>query len=129
MRALVLAEILAEWHAYDGNPYTGSSSSSNLDTEKYEHELARLHAEIKAGRLPKDAMADAIWEKAVELATCTNGGWKAWCCPFGCAPHMASFSTWKEQMDQAKKRKAEQRRLNFSQRRLNRDTDYYVLPL
>lgn len=27
---------------------------------------------------------DALWERVEALATCDNGGWNAWVCPFGC---------------------------------------------
>jgi hypothetical protein len=76
-----LEAIWSEWEAWDGN----TSSTSGFDNDKYRVAMA------KAKDLPVDIMADAIWEKASELRTCTNGGFEAWLCPFGCGCHMASF--------------------------------------
>lgn len=89
----------------DGRVVHYSSSSSNLNEQRYKAELKRLRSEIKAGRIAKDTLVDSIWEKAGKLATCTNGGWGAWMCPFGCDCHMVSFSTFAERMAEAKKRK------------------------
>ena len=32
-----------------------------------------------------------IWENASEFATCDNGGFNAWLCPYGCGPHCVPF--------------------------------------
>ena len=77
LRALpqdTLAIIFAEWHA------EGKNGFSN-----YKHDRAKA----KALKLPADIVADAVWEKAAEQATCTNGGWRAWVCPYGC--HTVAF--------------------------------------
>ena len=44
----------------------------------YKHWLKR------SSHMPKDTIADQIWEWASEAATCDNGGWNAWMCPDGC---------------------------------------------
>lgn len=59
----------------------------------------------KTGQLSKDAIVDDIWERASNLATCDNGGFNAWMCPFGCDCHTVSFSTFSERMAEARKRK------------------------
>lgn len=80
-----------------------SSSSSSLDSSKYEAERKELTRLAKCGLIHKDVLVDDIWERASNLATCTNGGHDAWMCPFGC--HMVSFSTFSERMAEAKERK------------------------
>lgn len=47
------------------------------------------------------SLAESIWSRMEELATCTNGGWEAYCCPFGCGPHMVSFSSLAERREEA----------------------------
>lgn len=69
-----LRVIWAEWEAYDGNDF---------DDSVYPDALAR------AEDIPHDVLADRIWEQMEEQATCDNGGWRAWACPFGC--HTVSF--------------------------------------
>lgn len=73
-----LETVYAEWKASHGD--------DNLNEEAYKEHLE------KAKQLPDDILADFIWEKMEEQATCTNGGWEAWCCPFGCGCHMVPFS-------------------------------------
>jgi len=51
------------------------------------YEAARVKAKLKC----RESLADEIWEYARERRTCTNGGWEAYCCPFGC--HMVSFDS------------------------------------
>jgi hypothetical protein len=38
----------------------------------------------------RDTLLDYIWQCCEEQATCDNGGFTAWICPFGC--HTVSFS-------------------------------------
>jgi hypothetical protein len=40
----------------------------------------------------KDTLQDEIWGFMSEQATCENGGFEAWGCPFGCGCHLVSFS-------------------------------------
>jgi hypothetical protein len=76
-----LEVIYAEWiaHRPDDGP-------EHFDQKAYAKAL------VEAGNLPDDTLADFVWEKAEELATCTNGGWEAYVCPFGCGPHTVPFS-------------------------------------
>ena len=76
-----IVAIWSEWEAWDGN----TSSTSGFDKDKY------AVAMKKAKDIPTDILADAIWEKAQQLRTCTNGGHEAWLCPFGCGGHMVPF--------------------------------------
>lgn len=71
--------IAAEWFAQS------KTQRDHIDIKRYKKSMA------KAERMPDDILHDFIWEKMEELATCTNGGWQAWCCPFGCMCHMVPF--------------------------------------
>ena len=104
-----LAVIMAEWEAFEPNEHF-SSSSSQLNTQKYEERLKYYRMQLRSG-LDKQALANSIWDRAEKLRTCTNGGYMAWMCPFGCSCHMVSFSTFSERMAEAKQRKADNRRL------------------
>ena len=64
--------------------------SQDFDQVYYEEQLKEAKALIK--KMGKDTLADDIWERACELATCDNGGWNAWMCPYGCDPHAVPFS-------------------------------------
>lgn len=70
-----LLEVLHEW-AYDEREKSGKRPSF------------RLPAGIR--RLATDTLADLVWERASEYATCDNGGWNAYICPDGC--HTVPFS-------------------------------------
>ncbi len=74
-----LEVIWSEWKAWDGN----TSSTSGFDEAKYKSAIQEAKA------LTEDILADSIWEQVESLATCENGGYGAWLCPFGC--HTASF--------------------------------------
>ena len=82
-----LEEILAEWSAnapdgyYDDQGYRGD----DFDQEAYDEGLAN------AKQLPDDTLADTIWALASDQATCDNGGFKAWLCPYGCGCHTVPF--------------------------------------
>lgn len=77
-----LETVFAEWTEHKGKR---RASTLDWNQKKYDFGLAR------AKTLPGDTLADFIWEKMEELATCTNGGWQAYCCPHGCMGHMVPF--------------------------------------
>lgn len=80
-----LREIAAEWCA---------SSSSDDDADHEGFSPARYaHAYRTNGGIPADELAERIWDQASEQATCDNGGFQAWTCPYGCGPHTVSFSS------------------------------------
>lgn len=91
LRALdkdTLASIYAEWRAHAAasdadNPH---GSHDGFCEETYERILR------EAATMTDEALADDIWTRADEQRTCTNGGWKAWLCPYGCGCHMVAFS-------------------------------------
>lgn len=77
-----LEVVFAEWHAQaDRSEFDGG-----FDETKYEAALAQAKA------LPEDTLADFIWDKMSEQAHCTNGGWAAHSCPYGCGCHLVRFS-------------------------------------
>ena len=78
--------IFAEWRAAQGKNGVIDPVCPNFSERKYDRALK--HAKT----LPDDVLADFIWEKASEFATCDNGGSEAWMCPHGCGPHCVSFS-------------------------------------
>ena len=81
--------VYAEWHACkDPN-----EDCNEFNERKYNRALKR------AKKLPGDVLADYIWERMEEYATCTNGGWQAWCCPSGC--HLVSFDSESEDESEA----------------------------
>lgn len=75
--------IYAEWRAAQGKGGIIHDSDS-FDERKYKRALAY------AKTLDDESLADFIWGRASEAATCDNGGWNAWMCPSGC--HTVSFS-------------------------------------
>jgi hypothetical protein len=75
--------IFAEWHAATDSK--GNVDSNNWFKSKYAKALRQ------AKKLDADVLADFIWEKASEWATCDNGGYDAWMCPSGCGCHTVSF--------------------------------------
>ena len=84
----VLAEIYAEWKAHIPEKYFGGE----LHQGRYAFALRGAIHRVKKAQGGREAMEDYIWERASEQATCTNGGWEAHLCPFGCGCHMVPFS-------------------------------------
>ena len=80
-----LLDIAAEWSAY--RPGDGAADSEGFVLSLYESARADLaHDDIAS-----DDLADHIWDRASDFATCDNGGFNAWLCPFGCGPHTVPF--------------------------------------
>ena len=75
-----LEVVYAEWHAVDDIEQV----LPDFDEHEYEAALSL------AGELSEDVLAEFIWEKMSEQATCQNGGHDAWACPYGC--HTVPFS-------------------------------------
>jgi len=80
-----LQVIAAEWEAV--RPDESDADFEGFSHRVYESALAR----IKREELSADLLADLVWEQASEQATCDNGGWAAWLCPFGCGCHSVQF--------------------------------------
>ena len=78
-----LRVIWAEWKA--STQLNGVEA--DFDTDAYELALNDSQP------LGPVRLANDIWERATEQATCDNGGFNAWMCPFGCGCHTVAFDT------------------------------------
>lgn len=79
----LLLEILTEWRMHEkGRP-------DQMWADTWPKELAMVTFQNRETRT--QALRDAVWEKAREQATCDNGGYNAWMCPYGCHPHCVDF--------------------------------------
>ena len=79
------AMIFAEWKAKDSREdYAGG-----FNTVKYVRGMMEAVNMIRNGF--REGIDRYIWENASEFATCDNGGFNAWLCPYGCGPHCVPF--------------------------------------
>tara|TARA_Y100000034_G_C6704283_1_gene310771 strand:+ start:209 stop:520 length:312 start_codon:yes stop_codon:yes gene_type:complete len=69
--------IFAEWQANDSDGFNSAKHDTALK---------------EAATLSREHLTEYIWQQASEQATCTNGGWEAWLCPFGCGCHLVPFN-------------------------------------
>jgi hypothetical protein len=76
--------IFAEWRAAQGKHGVIDPVSPQFSQRKYDRALK--HAKI----LAHDPLVEFICEKSSEHATCENGGFEAWMCPYGCGCHCVS---------------------------------------
>ena len=81
-----LETILAEWRCYVPDE-SDVSFEDSFNAEGWDAAITG----VRESRLPLDVLADDIWDRASDFATCDNGGWNAWLCPFGCGPHTVPF--------------------------------------
>lgn len=77
--------IYAEWRAAQGKHGVIDSCFPEFSERKYNRALKY------AASLNDEQLADFIWQRAEESATCDNGGFDAWMCPHGC--HCVPFDT------------------------------------
>ncbi len=78
--------IYAEWRAVQTRKKTDYNDHDHFDERRYQRALAWVKTSDDAD---DTAINEFIWIKAEAQATCTNGGWEAWLCPYGC--HLVSF--------------------------------------
>ena len=71
--------IYSEIKAYQKTEYMVNDAW--FKTLKYE--LARAH------KFATNTLIEFIWDFMGDFRTCDNGGFNAWCCPYGC--HTVSF--------------------------------------
>ena len=83
-----LTIILAEWRVKQAE----TEEETGWDQEVYDKSLTT----IKETHVDKENIADEIWDLMSEQSTCTNGGWEAWSCPYGCGCHLVPFSSKKQ---------------------------------
>lgn len=87
-----LITIWAEWTARSGGIAEGQSEYSEPWSDVHYHKGLRRGARM-IRHIGPDGLAEQIWEKASAQATCDNGGWSAWMCPYGCSCHTVPFSS------------------------------------
>lgn len=77
--------IFAEWRA---SQTRGKKKSwvEHFDQRRYDRALKY------APSMSDEQLDEFIWQRTQEFATCTNGGWEAYSCPFGCGCHLVPFS-------------------------------------
>ena len=78
-----LRTIYGEWFSY--RPGTPDADYEGFVVSLYDQGLD------EAETLSDDVLADVIWDRAAGIATCDNGGFNAWVCPYGC--HTVSFDS------------------------------------
>lgn len=81
----IQAEILAEWKAYESGKEKDPDDFEPFDEDVFHREFALLKFSTDLD------LADSIWSRAEVNATCDNGGYNAWMCPYGCGPHCVDF--------------------------------------
>lgn len=86
--------IAAEWMGTLRDKFGGYGFSIDLDMKRYRR------GERRAKRWTDEKLNDMIWKNMSDYATCTNGGWEAYCCPHGCGPHMVPFGSEQEEDDE-----------------------------
>jgi len=74
-----LRVIYSEWRAHDNREE--HAGGFNEDAYKIAFETSAL--------ISNENLVNDIWLEACDFATCDNGGFIAWVCPFGC--HTVSF--------------------------------------
>lgn len=77
--------IAAEWIGTPKDEFGGYGFSIDMDMKRY------WKATCRVKRWTDERLNEFIWWNMVNLATCTNGGYEAYCCPHGCGPHLVPF--------------------------------------
>jgi len=98
--AVELITIRAEWYALTDRERDCNAFSAGRYHRACRYLQKRYRRAIGANGNPRlqtvsefcETLSNEIWEKAENLANCTNGGFSAWVCPYGCGPHLVSFS-------------------------------------
>lgn len=65
--------------------------ANGFNSAEYDRSLARLNADLETlGESFGEMIKMELFDQASEIATCENGGFNVWACPFGC--HTVSAS-------------------------------------
>lgn len=99
-RIEILAEIRAAQEVtqttgtpiYDVDSSVGLSDLIGVYERSIRDSMSEDRVDGSPPRMTEEMLNDAIWEFAEEIRRCTNGGWEAHLCPFGCGSHMVYFS-------------------------------------
>jgi hypothetical protein len=84
-----LRVIWAEWQVKLAEPEE-DTGWDQWDQEVYDAALKEA-TELTKKASYKQILADDVWDWMVDQATCDNGGFNAWCCPYGCGCHTVPF--------------------------------------
>lgn len=77
MNVETLRVVWAEWRARVADP-DNPCSEDGFSQKKYRKAIRRSFT------TPIEDMRTTVWEASEAQALCTNGGWEAWVCPWGC---------------------------------------------
>ena len=79
-----LATVYCEWKCRDIEQAEEDlpDSTCPFTDGRYDRMFEKVLSDIKEGW--NDTVVDFIWERSCEQSLCTNGGWAAWICPYGC---------------------------------------------
>lgn len=73
-----LLVILREWAHYD------REARGRIRQRSGAKRPAGFRLPNGLARLPRPTLAELVRQRAEEHRTCTNGGWEAYACPYGC---------------------------------------------
>lgn len=89
-----IAVICAEWKAYC------KASVGEFNRFAYNWAIQKARKLIRKGM--REYVESDIWDAMSEFATCDNGGFNAWCCPFGC--HKVPFDNIRDEEERAREK-------------------------
>lgn len=92
-----LIVVYAEWRAYQKGRKDETDYEERFNESCYNRTVKWLKGD--GASIDNDTLAEAIWEWASEYATCDNGGFNAWMCPYGCGCHEIPFTPPDEEED------------------------------
>ena len=81
-----MEEVWGEWYAYFLEEYMDVPFLDSI----------KAGMKIAEGLSDYD-LAERIWVLSDNQATCENGGFEAWICPYGCGCHMVPFDLIEEE--------------------------------
>lgn len=96
-----LAEVWAEWQAWEREQAIVEEQKIAFEEDREEQELPAEFGEnydrdfkqckkdMRGNPWQRELIVEEIWNRMKQQATCDNGGWNAWACPYGC--HYVSF--------------------------------------
>jgi len=90
------AWLLNVWSEWKANP-EGHFRPRKFGSDDFDERRAiRAYCSADAW-MSNEALADRIFDLAERQSTCTNGGWEAWACPYGCGSHTLPFDAPEEE--------------------------------
>lgn len=92
-----LEVIYAEWKAAKGRGHFHPRSfqlGEDCDLRAHDRALG------KARLMDTEVLVDKIWDLCSTQALCSNGGWEAYVCPYGCPIHRVSFDHEEREKDE-----------------------------